>query len=259
MARPGIRPCAQCFGRSADTDRPAALFRARAQQMASQSAGRTGTRSAPCRRNSWSLAVLTDPEGARNPSTGDPDHQNELSSAPDTGAIQVPGSQADAAMIRRRAVRRPRRMPRDHGRGRVCCSANRTCATRPAQPRCRSGATARTRAAPWSRSRDGRSCSNTRTRGTYPRLRTADVRPMHAWEFYDDPGSRPPRSPARRSPRCGSWVRRDRLGVDRLGTPGFLALQLVGLRLVDSAPVTPEAREIKTPKNSRCSARTAGS
>ena len=36
--------------------------------------------------------------------------------------------------------------------------------------------------------------------------------------------------------------------MDRLGTPGFLALQRAGLTLVDSSPATQEAREVKTPQ-----------
>ena len=38
------------------------------------------------------------------------------------------------------------------------------------------------------------------------------------------------------------------VAVDRLGTPGFLALQRGGLDLVDSSPATQEAREVKTPQ-----------
>ncbi|MGH2596293.1 MAG: M24 family metallopeptidase [Actinomycetota bacterium] len=76
-----------------------------------------------------------------------------------------------------------------------------------------------------------------------------DVRPMHAWEFYDDPAS-----------EAAIWAREindamrelgldgERLAVDRLGTPGFLALQGQGVELVDSAPITQEVREIKTPE-----------
>jgi Xaa-Pro dipeptidase len=76
-----------------------------------------------------------------------------------------------------------------------------------------------------------------------------DVRPMHAWEFYDDPAS-----------EAAIWARDmsdamrelgvngERLAVDRLGTPGFLALQSEGVELVDSAPITQEAREVKTPE-----------
>lgn len=79
-----------------------------------------------------------------------------------------------------------------------------------------------------------------------------DVRPMHAWEFYDDPAA-----------EAGSWageiveairelgVPTDRLFVDRLGTPGFVALSDRGIALADSAPITQEAREVKTPEEIR--------
>ena len=77
----------------------------------------------------------------------------------------------------------------------------------------------------------------------------ADVRPMHAWEFSDDQAA-----------EAATWagqtvdairelsVSGDLVAVDRLGTPGFLALQARGITLVDSAPATQEAREIKTPE-----------
>lgn len=77
----------------------------------------------------------------------------------------------------------------------------------------------------------------------------ADVRPMHAWEFYDDTESR-----ARTFAREIVATLRElghssgRLALDRLGTPGYLALQSEGIDLVDSAPVTTVAREIKTPE-----------
>ena len=79
------------------------------------------------------------------------------------------------------------------------------------------------------------------------RLRALDVRPMKGWEFYDDPG-------AVARVFAGEAVsalrelgfRGDRIGVDRLGTPGIIALQAEGLTLVDSAPATQEAREVKT-------------
>ncbi len=79
------------------------------------------------------------------------------------------------------------------------------------------------------------------------KLRAPDVRPMHAWEFYDDP-----------APQAASWadetlaaVRElgasgERVAVDRLGTPAFLALVERGVRLRDSAPVTQQARRVKT-------------
>jgi Xaa-Pro dipeptidase len=78
-------------------------------------------------------------------------------------------------------------------------------------------------------------------------LRAPDVRPMHAWEFYDDPG-----------PQAAIWAGEtlaalDELGaageavaVDRLGTPAFLALHERGVRLRDAAPVTQQARRVKT-------------
>jgi Xaa-Pro dipeptidase len=81
------------------------------------------------------------------------------------------------------------------------------------------------------------------------RLRAQDVRPMHAWEFYDDP-----------APEAAIWaretvdairelgIRGNTVAVDRLGTPGFIALQASGFTLVDSAPVTQAARELKTPQ-----------
>jgi len=76
-----------------------------------------------------------------------------------------------------------------------------------------------------------------------------DVRPMHAWEFYDDTAARSrafaqETAAALRELGAGSG----RLAVDRLGTPGFLALQAEGLTLVDSAPATTAARAVKTPE-----------
>jgi Xaa-Pro aminopeptidase len=81
------------------------------------------------------------------------------------------------------------------------------------------------------------------------RLRAPDVRPMHAWEFFDDPGA-----------EAGVWageaiaalrelgVSGDLVAVDRLGTPAFLTLIERGLTIRDSAPVTQEARRVKTPQ-----------
>ena len=77
----------------------------------------------------------------------------------------------------------------------------------------------------------------------------ADVRPMHAWEFYDDTEAHA-RTFARETVAAlreiGAGGRP--LAVDRLGTPGYLALQKEGITIVDSAPVTTAAREIKTPE-----------
>ena len=76
-----------------------------------------------------------------------------------------------------------------------------------------------------------------------------DVRPMTAWEFYDDTETR-----ARAFAREIASALRDlgavsrRVCVDRLGTPGYLALQREGIAIADSAPVTTAAREIKTPE-----------
>jgi len=79
-----------------------------------------------------------------------------------------------------------------------------------------------------------------------------DVRPMHAWEFYDD-----------QTTEAATWARETvdamrelrvdgaPVAVDRLGTPGFLALQAEGVTIIDSAPVTQEAREVKTPEEVR--------
>ena len=81
------------------------------------------------------------------------------------------------------------------------------------------------------------------------RRAAADVRPMHAWEFYDDHAA-----------EAETWAQEtvdairelgvsgDVVAVDRLGTPGFIALQAQGITLVDSAPATQEAREVKTPE-----------
>lgn len=79
------------------------------------------------------------------------------------------------------------------------------------------------------------------------RLRARDVRPMHAWEFLDDAAGQ-----ASAFAREAVTALRElgmsggRVGVDRLGTPAFLALQAEGLTLVDASPATQEAREVKT-------------
>ncbi len=77
----------------------------------------------------------------------------------------------------------------------------------------------------------------------------ADVRPMHAWEFYDDTPAHAAIFARETVAALGELgVSSSRLAVDRLGTPGFLALQREGIAIVDSAPVTTVAREIKTPE-----------
>jgi Xaa-Pro aminopeptidase len=79
-----------------------------------------------------------------------------------------------------------------------------------------------------------------------------DVRRMHAWEFFDDPAA-----------EARTWVGEmlaamdelgvghGRIGLDRLGTPGLLALLEAGCGFVDSAPTTQGAREVKTPEEIR--------
>jgi Xaa-Pro aminopeptidase len=80
------------------------------------------------------------------------------------------------------------------------------------------------------------------------RLRATDVRPMHAWEFFDDPGH-----------EAAAWadatldalrelgVATRELAVDRLGAPAFLALGDRGVLVRDAAPITQEARRVKGP------------
>jgi Xaa-Pro aminopeptidase len=82
--------------------------------------------------------------------------------------------------------------------------------------------------------------------------RAPDVRPMHAWEFFDDPGA-----------EAATWadlmvdafrelgVEGSTVAVDRLGAPAWLALQARGVSLADAAPVTQSAREVKTPDEIR--------
>lgn len=78
-------------------------------------------------------------------------------------------------------------------------------------------------------------------------LRATDVRPMHGWEFFDDAAGQArifAREVVAALRELG--ISGDRVGVDRLGMPGFHALQAEGLTLVDSSPATQEAREVKT-------------
>jgi Xaa-Pro dipeptidase len=79
-----------------------------------------------------------------------------------------------------------------------------------------------------------------------------DVRPMPFWEFTDDPEIEA-RSWARQvaSAMRETGVRTNRLAVDRLGTPAFLALADEGIEMVDSGGVTLDAREVKTPEEIR--------
>lgn len=76
-----------------------------------------------------------------------------------------------------------------------------------------------------------------------------EVRPMHAWEFLDASDAEAGVFARETVEAMGDLgVPAGRLAVDRLGTPGFLVLQDLGVTLVDSAPATRAAREIKTPE-----------
>jgi Xaa-Pro aminopeptidase len=82
----------------------------------------------------------------------------------------------------------------------------------------------------------------------------ANVRPMHAWEFSDDVGSHSAifaRETVAALRELG--VTDDRLAIDRLGTPGFLAFQAAGISILDSAPITMEGGRSSRQKRSRCS------
>ncbi|HEX3300089.1 MAG TPA: Xaa-Pro peptidase family protein [Actinomycetota bacterium] len=79
------------------------------------------------------------------------------------------------------------------------------------------------------------------------RVDGVDVRPMHAWEFYDDAVTHADRFAAEAVAALRELgVGGGPVAVDRLGTPGFLAFQRAGLALIDSSPATQEAREVKT-------------
>jgi len=80
-------------------------------------------------------------------------------------------------------------------------------------------------------------------------LRAHDVRPMHAWEFYDDPAQQAAIWADETLAAVGELgASGERIAVDRLGTPAFLALVERNVRLHDSAPVTQQARRVKTPE-----------
>jgi len=75
-----------------------------------------------------------------------------------------------------------------------------------------------------------------------------DVRPMMSWQFRG-------REALDYARRWAELIREalgelglagEPLAVDALDTPGFLALQAQGIQVVDSGPVTLEAREVKT-------------
>jgi Xaa-Pro aminopeptidase len=78
-------------------------------------------------------------------------------------------------------------------------------------------------------------------------LRAPDVRPMHGWEFFDDAAAE---ARVFAGEAVGALrelgVTGGRVGIDRLGAPAWFALADRGLTLVDAAPATQEAREVKT-------------
>jgi Xaa-Pro aminopeptidase len=81
------------------------------------------------------------------------------------------------------------------------------------------------------------------------RVDGVDVRPMHAWEFYDDAETHADRFAAEAVGALRELgVSGRQVAIDRLGTPGFQSLKRAGLALVDSSPATQEAREVKTPQ-----------
>jgi Xaa-Pro dipeptidase len=83
-------------------------------------------------------------------------------------------------------------------------------------------------------------------------LRAPDVRRMHAWEFFDDPETEADAwadellAAVREVGAMGSTI-----AVDRLGAPAYLALARRGIGVGDSAPVTQDARRVKTPQELR--------
>jgi Xaa-Pro aminopeptidase len=75
-----------------------------------------------------------------------------------------------------------------------------------------------------------------------------DVRPAREWQSKVPSAEAPARAWAReiRSLMAELGHAGEPLAVDRLDTPGFLALAKEGVRIADAGPVTLEAREIKT-------------
>jgi Xaa-Pro aminopeptidase len=75
-----------------------------------------------------------------------------------------------------------------------------------------------------------------------------DVRPAHSWQFGGHQSWDKVQDWARelRSVLRELGFEGEPLAVDRLDTPGFLALEEEGVRVVDSGPATVDAREVKT-------------
>jgi Xaa-Pro dipeptidase len=83
-------------------------------------------------------------------------------------------------------------------------------------------------------------------------LRAPDVRPMRAWEFYDDPQAEADRWVEETLAAIRELgVESEAVAVDRLGAPAYVALGHRGVAIQDSAPATQEARRIKTPQELR--------
>ena len=89
------------------------------------------------------------------------------------------------------------------------------------------------------------------------RTRAPDVRPMHAWEFFDDPaaeaaawaGTMIDALKELGVPHTDTHTRASTsIAVDRMGTPAYIALAQRGFSFRDSAPITQEARRVKTPE-----------
>jgi Xaa-Pro aminopeptidase len=77
-----------------------------------------------------------------------------------------------------------------------------------------------------------------------------DVRPAYTWRFGGTAARDKAREWARsiRSAMKELGVEGERLAVDRLDAPGYLALQDEGIPLTDVGPATVDAREVKTPE-----------
>jgi len=77
-----------------------------------------------------------------------------------------------------------------------------------------------------------------------------DVRPAYSWRYGGLAARDKAREWARsiRSALRERGLERERLAVDKLDTPGFLALQEENIALVDVGPATVDAREVKTPE-----------
>ncbi len=77
-----------------------------------------------------------------------------------------------------------------------------------------------------------------------------DVRPAYSWRYGGLAARDKAREWARsiRSALRERGLERERLAVDKLDTPGFLALQEENITLVDVGQATVDAREVKTPE-----------